>query len=511
MAKNLSPETGDAHRIAATPDRLGRKFMRHFIGLLATSSLLLTACGGGGGGSSSPSPAPTATAPAPTPAPTGTCSLANRQAFARDVLDEWYLFPELLATSANPASFTTVQGYIDALTATARAQGKDRFFTFITSIAEENAFNTSGSTAGIGVRLAIDGPGRRVLISEAFEGAPGLAAGIDRGDEILAIGTSAGNLRSVSDIIAAEGSAGISNALGPSSAGTTRLLRVSRNGVSREVSVTKADFDLPAVSSRYGARIIQDGGRQIGYLNLRTFISAADTPLRDAFRSFRAAGITEFIIDFRYNGGGLVSTAELLGDLLGGNRRTSELYASVRYRPSKSARDENTFFNPRAESVSPLRIAFIGTGETASASEFVINGLAPYYDSNLALIGTNTFGKPVGQIALDRSACDDRVRVVAFRTVNARGQGDYFNGLASTLDVTCQAADDLTRPLGDPQEASIRGALDFLAGRSCTAVAQSGSSGALTGQSQGGMITVDRELLVPDAPTPAQREVPGLF
>lgn len=484
--------------------------MRHLIGLLASSALLLTGCGGGGSGSSS-SPTPVASAPAPSPTPSPTCSLANRQAFARDVLDEWYLFPELLVTSANPASFTTVQGYIDALTATARAQGRDRFFTFITSIAEENAFLASGSSAGIGIRLAIDTPARRVMISESFEGAPGLTAGIDRGDEILAIGTSSADLRSVADIIAAEGSSGISNALGPSTAGITRLLRVSRGGVAREVSVTKTDFDLPAVSSRYGTRIIQDGGRQIGYINLRTFISSADAPLRQAFASFRSAGITEFIIDFRYNGGGLVSTAELMGDLLGGNRSGNDLYSGLRYRTSKASRDENTFFNPRAESVSPVKIAFIGTGATASASELVINSMAPYLGRNLALVGGNTFGKPVGQIALDRSACDDRVRVVAFRSVNSRGAGDYFNGLASTLDVTCQAADDLTRPLGDPQEASIRGALDFLAGRSCTAISSSSVSGNIAGQSQRGMIAADRELLVPDAPSPAQREVPGLF
>lgn len=485
--------------------------MRHLIGLMASSALLLAGCGGGGNDSSSPTPAPVASAPSPSPTPSPTCSLESRQAFARDVLNEWYLFPELLVTSANPGSFTTVQGYIDALTATARSQGKDRFFTFITSIAEENAFLASGASAGIGIRLAIDTPARRVLISESFEGAPGLAAGLDRGDEILAIGTSSADLRTVTDIIAAEGSAGITNALGPSTAGTTRLLRIARSGVSREVSVTKAAFDLPAVSSRYGTRIIQDGGRQIGYINLRTFISSADAPLRQAFASFRSAGITEFIIDFRYNGGGLVSTAELMGDLLGGNRSSSDLYSGLRYRPSKSSRDENTFFTPRAESVSPVKIAFIGTSATASASELVINSMAPYLGRNLALVGGNTFGKPVGQIALDRSACDDRVRVVAFRSVNSRGGGDYFTGLASTLDVTCQAADDLTRPLGDPQEASIRGALDFLSGRSCTAITLSGPSGNIAGQSQRGMIAADREMLVPEAPTPAQREVPGLF
>lgn len=485
--------------------------MRHIIGLLASSSLLLSACGGGGGSSPTPSPSPTASTPTPSPTPSATCSLENRQAFARDVLNEWYLFPELLVTNANPASFTTVQGYIDALTATARTQGRDRFFTFITSIAEENAFLASGSNAGFGIRLAVDSTTRRVLISESFEGAPGLAAGLDRGDEILAIGTSSATLRNVSDIIASEGTSGVSAALGASTAGLTRVLRISRNSVVREVTVTKADFNLPAVSTRYGVQVIQDGSRRIGYLNLRTFISSADTPMREAFASFRAAGITEFIIDFRYNGGGLVSTAELLGNLLGGNRASTDVFSALRFRTSKASNDETTLFTPRAESVSPVRIAFIGTGASASASELVINSLAPYYNSNLALVGANTFGKPVGQIAVDRSTCDDRVRVVAFRSVNARGAGDYYSGLASTLSVTCQAADDLTRPLGDPQEASIRGALDFLAGRSCTAISASASTGANAGQSQRGMIAADREMLVPDAPSPAQREVPGLF
>ena len=114
-------------------------------------------------------------------------------------------------------------------------------------------------------------------------------------------------------------------------------------------------------------------------------------------------------------------------------------------------------------------IAYEFKGGTGTSSRVVPIGGKDY--TVAALVQANhgirpwltILGKPVGQIALDRSACDDRVRVVAFSSVNSRNQGEYFNGLASTLDVTCQAADDLTRPLGDPQEASIRGALDFLA------------------------------------------------
>jgi C-terminal processing protease CtpA/Prc len=418
---------------------------------------------------------------------------------------EWYLFPETLPANLDPAPFNSVEAYLDALTATARAQRRDRFFTYITSIAEENAFFNSGATAGFGIRLSYDTAGRRLFVAEAYEGAPALAAGIDRGAEIVAIGTSEGNLRSVADIFAAEGAQGVTNALGPSTAGTSRLLRVTDGSGTRNLNVAKADFTIPPVSPRYGARIVEDGGKRVGYVNLRTFISTADVGLRNAFSSFRAQGITEVIVDVRYNGGGLVSIAELMGDLLGANRKASEVFSVTTFRPEKSSNNSTRNFQPQPQSVAPTKIAFIGTGSSASASELVINAFIPYLRANAALVGTNTFGKPVGQIALDRAACDDRLRVVAFKTVNAEGQGDYFDGLASKIEASCQAGDDLGRQLGDPQEASMRASLDFLAGRSCTRI----SSGIGTQSARSSQPRL--ELLVPERPSTAQREVPGLF
>jgi carboxyl-terminal processing protease len=468
----------------------------------AAIAALLASCGGGGGSSGGGT---IAASPPPSPPPTSTaCSLRSRQDFALGALNTNYLFPETLPTNTDPTPFANVSDYLDFLTATARAQRRDRFFTFITSIAEENAFNTSGATAGFGIRLMNDATTRRTFIIEAFEGAPALAAGIDRGAEILAIGTTPTNLRTVTDIIAAEGAAGVSNALGPSTAGLTRILRITDAQGTRDLTVSKANFSLSPVSSRYGSRIIEDNGRRIGYLNLRTFISSADPQLRTAFDQFRAAGISQFIIDFRYNGGGLVSTAELLGDLLGGNRSRSEVFSTTIFRPERSANNETKRFNPQSQSASPVKIAFITTGASASASELIINSFAPYLRADLALIGGNTFGKPVGQIAVDRAACDDRLRVVAFSTRNSAGFDDYFNGLAASVGSTCQAADDVTRPLGDAQEASVRTALDFLAGRSCTPI----SAG---GQSSQSVRAAQPTMLAPDNPTVAQREIPGLF
>jgi C-terminal processing protease CtpA/Prc len=468
---------------------------------------LLSACGGGGSGSGNPpstgpigSPAPT-----PSPSPTGTCSLRARQDWVAAQLREWYLFPETLPANLDPTPFTSVEAYLDALTATARAQRRDRFFTYITSIAEENAFFNSGSTAGFGIRLSYDTPGRRLFVAEAYEGAPALAAGIDRGAEIVAIGTTTANLRTVSDIFAAEGAQGVSNALGPSTAGTSRVLRVTDASGTRTLTVAKADYELLPVSPRYGARILDDGGRRVGYVNLRTFINTADPALRNAFASFRAQNIGEVIVDFRYNGGGLVSIADLTGDLLGGNRNPAEVFSRTLFRPEKSSNNSTRNFKPQPQSVASTKVAFIGTGATASASELVINSFIPYLRANAALVGSNTFGKPVGQIALDRPECDDRLRVVAFKTVNAAGQGDYFDGLAGTVEASCQAGDDLGRQLGDPQEASTRASLDFIAGRSCTKI----SSGIST---QAARPSEPRlEPLVPNRPSAAQRELPGLY
>jgi len=469
----------------------------------------VSACGGGGGSDSSGGtitvpPVSVTPPPPPPPPPNSTCSLLNRQNFAGSVLNEWYLFPETLPTALSPAAYTTVDDYIDALTATARGQGRDRYFTYITSIQEENAYFSSGATAGLGVRLSYQGA--RLFISEAYEGAPALAAGIDRGTEIVGVGTDSSNIRSVADILAAQGSAGVSSALGPNTVGTSRVFRITDATGTRNVTVAKAEYDVRPLSTRYGVKIIDNGGGQrVGYINMRTFISTANDQLRTAFSDFRAQGITNFVIDFRYNGGGLVSTAELMGDLLGGNRTNNDIFSVTRFRASKSSQNETRRFSAQSQSVSPVKIAFISTRATASASELVAAGLAPFFGANAALIGSNSYGKPVGQIAVDLSACDDRIRVVAFAKENSAGQGDYYSGLAGTLRTTCAAADDITRPLGDPQEASLRAALDFVAGRSCTpiALAQSAQSTASRNEL--------RALPAPRDASTAQREIPGLF
>ena len=487
------------------------------IGRAALSIVLagsLAACGGGGGRNNSGGGGPTGVTPTPTPTspPSSGCSLSDRQDFVRAALNEWYLFPDLLDTSVDKNNFNDVQSYIDALVAPARAQSKDRFFTYITSIQEETAFFNSGSSAGFGIRLGYDTGANRVFVIEAFEEGPGFPQGLDRGVELLAVGANASSLQDISALMASGGPQAVIDALGPSDPGVQRVFRIREpGGAERQITVTKAEFALDPLSDRYGAKIIDDGGKKVGYVNLRTFIDTAEPDLRAAFDSFRQQGVTEVIVDFRYNGGGLVRIAELMGDLMGRNY-AGRVFSYTTLRPSKASENESDLFGTQAQAITATKIAFIGTGGTASASELVTNAFIPYLNTDMALVGTNTFGKPVGQFAFDKKECDDRLRAVTFKTENADRQGEYFTGLASVVPVTCRATDDIFTQLGDPNEASVAQALAFLRGGAsvCSPISGRSATAALRDPT-GRAITSRREVLQPRAPTPAQREVPGLF
>jgi carboxyl-terminal processing protease len=100
------------------------KAIKQSVASATIAALMLASCGGGGGGSSAPPPV--TVTPTPSPSPTAGCGLPARKAFAKAVIDEWYLFPDNVASNANPANYNDVQTYIDALVAPARALNKDR-------------------------------------------------------------------------------------------------------------------------------------------------------------------------------------------------------------------------------------------------------------------------------------------------------------------------------------------------------------------------------------------------
>ncbi len=392
---------------------------------------LLTACGGGGGGGGTT-----------TRADLSGCSVAEQNRFVYEAMQDVYLWNDELPV-VDPASFESPEALLAALRVP-----QDRF-SFINTIAADEAFFGGGQFVGIGLRSDQPEPGV-LRIVEVFEGGPADRAGLQRGDRVLSV-----NGRPIAEVLDEEG---FSASLGPAEIGVEVTMSWrTPDGRERAATLVKAVVTIPPVAM---VSILDSAAGPVGYLEFRNFVETASGPLQDAFATFKAAGVTQVVLDLRYNGGGLLTIAELFADLAGGGGAAGQPIYSLEYNAENSFRNETVPFRDRPASLAPQRLVFITTGATASASEMVVNALEPFYD--VALVGERTLGKPVGQLAVP--FCDKVLRPVSFRTVNALGEGDYFDG----LPVDCPAEDDLDTPLGDPSEASLAEALHYIETGACS-------------------------------------------
>lgn len=420
------------------------------------------------------------------------CSTDNQKASLLQVVGDWYLYPELLP-AVDPSRYAGTADLLDALTANARAAEKDRYWSYVTTLSAQQQFFSEGTAVGFGFGYVVRGS--QLFVAQVYPGSAAADASFLRGDEITAIGNDAASLVPAADLIAA---GTIGQAIGPSTAGLSRTFDVTpRGGSPVPRTATKRSFDLDPVR---WAVIDRDTLPPAGYLLLRTFITPADAKLRQAFAAFKAAGVTDVIVDVRYNGGGLVDTAELLADLLGGGLGGTPMFA-MRNNSRHAASDRTYGFLEQAETFAPPRIAFILTGASASASELVPNVMEAYKGASVALVGRQSYGKPVGQRGFVSAECDAVAYLVSFRLTNAQGDGDYFKGLPSASFSGCGilADDDLGHELSDPLETSTAAALEWMRTGTCPAT-----------MTPLALAAGDR---YPQAaqPTEAQRHLPGLF
>ena len=183
----------------------------------------------------------------------------------------------------------------------------------------------------------------------------------------------------------------------------------------------------------------------MGYLAYQEFISSGADAVGAAFDRFAAAGITDLVLDLRYNGGGSTTQARNLASLAAGSALDGQVFADFRFSAKNADRNFtqtfSAYFASKASQTdsTPLenlnRVFVITSAATASASELLINGLRPFKD--VITIGSTTFGKPYG--FLPRDACGLTYYAVNFITANAQGFSDYSTGIAPT----CAVADDL--------------------------------------------------------------------
>jgi carboxyl-terminal processing protease len=200
--------------------------------------------------------------------------------------------------------------------------------------------------------------------------------------------------------------------------------------------------------------VINAGGHKIGYLLYNGFYSNYDSKLNDAFGTLKSQGITDLVLDLRYNGGGSVQTATRLASMITG-AFTGQVFAKQQwnskiesYYNAKNPNDLKNFFTNKIgttaiNSVNMIKIYILTSDSTASASELVINGLKPYVD--VVQIGDVTTGKNVGSVTLYDSptfGTSNRnpnhryaMQPIVLKIVNSLGFGDYFNGLTPTYEL----------------------------------------------------------------------------
>ena len=482
-----------------------------------SSLLLLTACGGGGNSTTTaappPPPPPVSSGPTFTagvfepsgnfedrcevvrtgvdiegnPFPDRPGSTLEENFFLRSWTNETYLF-NTDVVDRDPADFDNPIDYFAVLRTTAQTpSGRDvDEFHFSQPTEDFLAERNAAPRAGYGARFiaASTIPPRDFRVaftepntpaSEEIAGQPNLI----RGSRILEID----GLDFVNDNTQA--SVDIFNeALFPANAGVMRTFRVEDpDGARRTIMLTSADVTLSSVDR---SRVIATPTGPVGYLHVTTFSPFdAEADIADAITDLRVAGVTDLVLDLRYNGGGLLAIASQLAYAVAGDAATTgRVFEGLRFNAAAgnlnpvdgSPNDPLPFFDtgvgfslPNGAPLASLdlpRVFILSTDATCSASESIINGLRGI-NVEVILIGGTTCGKPFG--FFPESNCGETYFTIQFQGVNDAGFGDYADGFVPDDSTAafgvrtpgCVVADDLDSALGDETERLLATALSY--------------------------------------------------
>ncbi|HTX05155.1 MAG TPA: S41 family peptidase [Steroidobacteraceae bacterium] len=389
----------------------------------------------------------------------------------------------------NPALYTTPDYFQLMKTTETTASGapKDRFhFTYPTSVWE--SLSQSGVNVGYGVQFEIVAatPPRNVEVAflqpAANLPAQTAAANLVRGDEVLEVDGA--------DVVNATDQTSVNTinaGLSPSNVGESHTFQVLDPGSSTPRTVQLQAANITEIPVLLETTLTGDNGATVGYILYNDQIATAEAELIEAINDLRSKGVTDLVLDLRYNGGGYLDLASELAYMIAGPSQTAgetfELQEfNDQYPTTNPVTGEPitpTLFHTTTQGFSttagePLpaldltRVAVITGQDTCSASESIINGLQGV-GFTVYQIGSTTCGKPYGFYPQDN--CGTTYFSIEFQGVNAKGFGGYADGFspANTTPAVgavvpgCSVADDFSHALGDPSETRLATALAYLA------------------------------------------------
>lgn len=278
-----------------------------------------------------------------------------------------------------------------------------------------------------------------IVVSYVYPGSPAALAGLKRGDIILTLNNNLLTMQNYYDEYSATNySVQTGKIEGPE--GNQTLVPT---GVSVDLSAKVIQAD-PAIHNE----VIEINGHKIGYLVYVGFISGDNnkylTTLDNIFNAFKAEGITDLVVDLRYNPGGDINAASHLAsaiapasaganaDILIRMKYNNDLQAYLESNP-QFAGNLAYKFRQIPSNLNMDRVVFLTTGGSASASELVIVGLEPYM--NVIQIGEPTYGKYTGSWVIPDDDEQWGMMPIVLKYENKDGKTDFVDGLEPDIEM----------------------------------------------------------------------------
>jgi carboxyl-terminal processing protease len=371
----------------------------------------------------------------------------------------------------DPALYQT-PAYFDLLKTTATtASGapRDRFhFTYPT--AEWLALSQAGVQVGYGVQWAVVSatPPRQVVVAYTEPSSPATApaANLSRGAEVIAI--DGADLLYATD---AQSIQVLNAGLSPSVAGETHQFVIRDLGAATERAVTLQAVPVTSVPVQNVGTVDTPTGR-VGYFLFNDHLAPAEQALITAVGQLRAAGISDLVLDVRYNGGGYLAIASELAYMIAGPAATTgRTFEKLEFNDKHPTTDPVT-----GEPLLPYPFQPTSLGLSASPGQSL-----PTLNLSRVFVLTgpdtcSTCGKPYGFYPADN--CGTTYFSIEFRGINAKGFGDYADGFSplptpggdmGALTPGCLVSDDYTHALGSPAEGRFAAALLYRDSQTCPA------------------------------------------
>ena len=301
-------------------------------------------------------------------------------------------------------------------------------FSWIDSSASNLTNQLNGINTVLGIKYSIfytDNTQANVafVIAYVLKESPAEKAGLKRGDIILKVDDKIITPANYASILQNET---LKLGLGSYASGVFA-------STGNSVSVTKVQLQTNPILKD---TIIKWGGKKVGYIAYLQFLSSFDDSLRNVFGRFKSGGVNELVIDLRYNGGGYVSSSDLMTnlivkDLTGkvGTVMNKKVYNATytdELNKSSGSSAFNTNFKLENNNLGTLtRVFFLVSNNSASASELVINNLRPFMD--VILVGEHTYGKNVGSFTLtdSKNRWNYGLQPITFKIANAKDESNY--------------------------------------------------------------------------------------